>query len=322
MLAGAVSCSKQNTGLNSAPGGEIRFSAGFDASLLTKAETAYTKEDFAVYGWNTGSTVWSSASSLGTNIFANEKAVESSGMYVTVDNKKYWEEGRYHFVAYGPHMASSPATFEGAGSSFKLKFTDYTTATSVNDLVYSEFATDKIKSDATVALKFHHALSRILFIFTVKDEDKMSSLSSVDKIEIEPISISLQNFLTKGSFSYDGAAASWTGVSTKGNITNSSVVKSQAGYDAYVLPQTLADDSSFSLAYNIVFSSGDSKVTAGPITKENIRFNTGTGGSWTALEMNKQYKVEVKVNAYSQEIEVSQPVEEDWGTASGTIETK
>ena len=326
-IAVAFSCTKQERGNVSVPGGEIRFSPGLDASLISKAETEnpYDKDDFAVYGWNTGSTSWTSSTSTGEVIFNNEKTVKSSGSYITV-NKEYWGEGKYHFVAYGPYRESSPASFEGAGSSFKLKFTDYTTTTSVTDLVYSEFATDKTKGETkgTVALKFHHALSRIIFTFTVKDENKMNDSGGDEKeITIEPISISFQNFLTKGSFSFDGTTPSWTGVSEKGNITNSGVVESESGYDAYVLPQTLGGDASFSLTYNIVFSSGDSKVTAGPFTKNNVQFSSGTGGTWTELEMNKQYIVQVMVNAYnSEEIVIGSVTKEDWETASGTISTK
>lgn len=328
MLFGTVSCDKQETAMDPVPGEEIRFSAGFSASLLTKASTIDDVRDFAVFGWNTGETSWTSLSTLpGSYIFNNVQAVKSAGTYVTSGDKKSWEGGKYHFVAYGPYMETSPATFEGAGSPFKLKlkFTDYTTTTSTVDLIYSEFATDKVNSDGIVPLNFYHALSRIKFSFSVV-ENKMGSEgvgSKITLITIEPVSISLGNFLTQGSFTYDGSSASWASVSTNASITNTAVVQSSdGGYDAYVLPQELADDSSFSLTYNIVYQSSDTEVKAGPFTASNVKFKDDTGGTWTSLEMGKQYEVTVKVNAFNGKIELSAPVVTDWESASGTVETK
>lgn len=325
MLAGALSCSKQ--GSDSVPGGEIRFSTGTSVSLLTKADSEDDIEDFAVYGWNTGSTDWSSATSLGTVIFTNTQAVKSSDSYVTVGEKKYWEEGKYHFVAYAPYMETSPATFEGAGSSFIFKFDNYVTSTSTVDLLYSEFATDKVKSVGIVPLNFHHALSKILFTFAVSDDSKKTG-TGINEIEIVPVSISLGNFLTQGSFSFNGTVAEWTGVSSKSQITNTSVVKSAGGYDAYVIPQTLAEDASFKIKYNVVFHAidaegADTEVAAGPFTSSDIPFRyTGDDGKWTVLEIAKQYTAKVNVNAFNGEIEIAALEVGDWGTASGTIETK
>lgn len=326
MLVGALSCSKQ--GFDSVPGGEIRFSTGTGVSLLTKADSEDDIEDFAVYGWNTGSTDWSSASSLGTVIFTNTQAVKSSDSYVTVGEKKYWEDGYYHFTAYAPYMTSSPATFEGAGNSFKLKFTDYVTQASTVDLLYSEFATDKIKSEGIVPLRFHHALSKILFTFFVKDDNKKNDSGKITRIEIRPVSISLGNFYTKASFTYDGASASWTTPTDKGAITNTTVVKSAGGYDAYVIPQTLTDDAYFKLTYNVVYHAkdaegADTEVVTGPFTSSDIPFHySGDEGKWTELLMGKQYTATVNVNAFNGEIEIAALEVGDWGTASGTIETK
>ena len=284
-------------------------------------------EDFAVYGWNTGDSRWSSAASLGSNTFTNTKAIKSSDSYVTVGEKKYWEDGYYHFAAYGPHMATSPATFEGVGGNFKMKFTDYVTLASTVDLIYSEFATDKIKSGGIVPLRFHHALSKILFTFTVSDDPQKTG-TGINEIEIVPVSISLGNFLTKGSFSFDGTTAGWTGVSKKGSITNTSVVKSEGGYDAYVIPQTLAEDASFKITYKVVYHAkdaegADTEVAAGPFTSSDIPFHyTGDEGKWTNLEMAKQYTAKVNVNAFNGQIEIAALEAGDWGTASGTIETK
>lgn len=324
MLAGALSCSKQ--GSDSVPGGEIRFSTGTGVSLLTKADSKDDIEDFAVYGWNTGSTVWSSATSLGTDIFTNTQAVKSSDSYVTVGEKQYWQEGKYHFVAYAPYMETSPATFEGAGSSFIFKFDNYVTSTSTVDLLYSEFATDKIKSDGIVPLNFHHALSKILFTFAVSDDPKKTG-TGIKGIEIVPVSISLGNFMTKGSFSFNETTTGWTGLTAKGSITNTSVVKSAGGYDAYVIPQTLAEDASFKITYKVVYHAkdaegADTEVAAGPFTSSNIKFLDGTGGTWTDLEMAKQYTAKVNVNAFNGEIVIAALEVGDWGTASGTIETK
>lgn len=328
-LGSVFSCSKQDSSVAPVAGGEIRFSDGAGAELITKADvddalTESGMSGFAVYGWNTGETKWTSATSLGTNIFNNIQTVKSADSYVTVGDKKYWGPGYYHFAAYGPYKESSPATFEGYGNSFVLKFTDYQTLTSLDDLIYSDFATDKVNADGTVDLNFRHALSRILFKFDVNDSEKMveNSGSKITLIQIEPLSISLGNFYTKASFTYNGTTASWTGLSEKGNIANSSVVKSETGYDAYVLPQTLTDDATFSLTYNIVYHSGDKEVTAGPFTASGLKFLEGTGGTWTELQMNMQYTVLVKVNAFSGEIEIAAPVEEAWEAAAGTIETK
>ena len=326
MLFGTVSCDKQETAMDPVPGEEIRFSAGFSASLLTKASTIDDVRDFAVFGWNTGETSWTSLSTLpGSYIFNNVQAVKSAGTYVTVGDKKSWEGDNYHFVAYGPYMETSPATFDGADSKFKLKFLNYTTTTSTVDLIYSEFATDKMNSVGIVPLIFHHALSRIKFSFSVV-ENKMSSEgigSKITLITIEPVSISLGNFLTQGSFTYDGSNASWASVSNNASITNTAVVQSSdGGYDAYVLPQTLSDNSSFSLTYNIVYQSSDTEVKAGPFTASDVKFNTGAVGTWKLLEMGKQYEVTVKVNAFNGEIELSAPVVTDWESASGTVETK
>ena len=322
MLVGALSCTKQ--GSEPVPGGEIRFSADTGVSPLTKADSKDDIEDFAVYGWNTGSADWSSISSLGTPIFTNTQAVKSSDSYVTVGEKKYWEEGKYHFVAYAPYMETSPATFEGAGNSFKLKFANYVTSTSTVDLLYSEFATDKIKSDVIVPLEFKHALSKILFTFAVSDKNNMVS---VDSIEIRPVLISLGNFYTKASFTYDGNNPSWTTPTEKGSITNTSVVKSSAGYDAYVLPQTLAEDASFKITYKVVYHAtdaegADTEVVAGPFASSSIKFLDGSVGTWTELKIGKQYTAKVNVNAFNGEIKVAALEVGDWGTASGTIETK
>lgn len=328
-LGSVFSCSKQDSTLAPLAGGEIRFSAGAGAELITKADvddalTESGMSGFAVYGWNTGETKWTSATSLGTNIFNNIQTVKSADSYVTVGDKKYWGSGNYHFVAYGPYKESSPATYEGFGSSFVLKFADYKTSGSLDDLVYSEFATDKRNADGIVNLRFHHALSKILFKFVVNDDGKMKDTGSgISLITIEPLAISLGNFYTKASFTYNGTTPSWTGLSEMGNIANSSVVKSETGYDAYVLPQTLTEDATFSFTYNIVYHSSDTEVTAGPFSASGLKFLEGTGGTWTELQMNMQYSVSVKVNAFSGEIiKIAAPVEEAWEAATGTIETK
>ena len=327
-LGSVFSCSKQDSSVAPVAGGEIRFSDGAGAELITKADvddalTESGMSGFAVYGWNTGETKWTSATSLGTSIFNNIQTVKSSDAYVTVGDKRYWGPGYYHFAAYGPYKESSPATFEGYGNSFVLKFTDYQTLTSLDDLIYSDFATDKVNSDGTVDLNFHHALSRILFKFVVNDDGKMKDTGSgISLITIEPLAISLGNFYTKASFAYNGTPASWTGLSEMGNITNSCVVKSEIGYDAYVLPQTLTSDASFSFTYNIVYHSSDTEVAAGPFTANGLKLLEGTGGTWTELQMGMQYSVLVKVNAFSGKIEIAAPVEEVWEAATGTIETK
>lgn len=327
-LGTVLSCSKQGSGVAQLSGGEIRFSAGAGAELITKAADEGPLESgldgFSVYGWNTGETKWSSVTSLGTNIFNNVQVVKSSDSYVTVGDKKYWSSGNYHFVAYGPYKESSPATYEGFGSSFVLKFADYKTSGSLDDLVYSEFATDKRNADGVVELKFHHALSRILFKFIVKDSEKMveNSDSKITLIEIEPLAISLGNFYTKASFTYNGTTPSWTGLSEMGNIANSSVVKSEIGYDAYVLPQTLTSDATFSFTYNIVYHSSDTEVKAGPFTANGLKLLEGTGGTWTELQMGMQYSILVNINVFNGEIEIGSPEEVAWETVSGTIETK
>lgn len=326
-IGSVISCSKQDPRADKVTGGEIRFSAGFRPELLSKAGEPADEDlnEFSVYGWNSGETLWEKLTSLGTSIFANIKTVKSSDAFVTVGDKKYWTSGNYHFVAYAPYKETSPASFTGYGNSFALKFENYTTSSSLDDLVYSDFATDKRNSDGVVNLKFHHALSKILFKFAVADGSKMvdNSDSKITLVEIKPVSIDLGGFYKKATFTYNGTAASWTTPTDKGAITNSAVVKSTTGYDVYVLPQTLTSDASFTLTYNIVYHSSDTEVTAGPFTTPApIKLLEGTGGTWTALEMGKQYTVKVNVNAFGGPIEIDPVVEEAWLNDMGTIETK
>lgn len=321
ILAAAASCAKQGYSDRPLPAEEIRFSTSKGGSILSKADSGEDVEDFAVYGWNTGNTPWSAAASLGTDIFTNTQAIKSSDSYVTVGEKKYWGDGNYHFAAYGPYMANSPATFEGVGDSFKMKFTDYVTSTSTVDLIYSDFATDKIKADGIVPLEFKHSLSKILFVFEVNDEE-LATDTGITSIEVIPVSISLGKVFTKGSFTFDGTNATWTDLSGIGNIANTEVVKSTAGYDAYVIPQDLTAESSFAISYDIVFNSGETAVTAGPFQSGELKFLDGATGTWSQLKMGKQYTVKIKVNAFTGAIEVIPGIVEDWATGSGTIETK
>lgn len=327
ILFGAVSCSKQSPASDSVIGGEICFTAGPGTSLLTKADSKEDIADFAVYGWNTGETSWSSATSLGTVVFSNIQAVGSSGTYSTVGDKKYWGSGKYHFVAYSPYIETSPASFEGAGSSFKFKFTSYTTTQSTVDLLYSHFSTDKVNADGIVPLQFEHALSRIHFTFQANDASDMTGVSGngITLIKIVPTSISLGNVFRTGSFSYNGSSASWSGITDKGAISNTGVSGSSVlgGYDVYILPQTLPADASFSFVYNVVYQSSSTEITSGPFNSGNLQFDAH-GADWdkTPLQMGKQYNVNVKVNVFTGEIEFDQPVETEWTNDASTVEIK
>lgn len=251
-FAGLASCSDENNGLTPPSyqdNGAIRFAA--QTSPLTRAgeTTTGSLNEFSVYAYTNGQPFMSD--------ITVSKSSDNTWTYSPVE---YWPATPVNFYAFNPINWGE----NSIDPSLPL---DYWDQYGNVDLIYSVLM-NQTQSPLPVTFNFRHALSQV----------NVNLRTDNPAISIRITSVTLHNFLTKGSFSFPMQSTS-AGSTAQGTWINLS------GAGTYILYMAGTMDDRMTLTST---SQSANEISYGfvlPQSLENVSLNaTGPTGQWIEID--------------------------------------
>ncbi len=239
---------------------EISFQA-VDYKAATKAEIAFSGEDFGVYCYFTPGE-WQSSSTAEKKQYPYMNNVKVKNIEATVDGATttrwrpvdpstdqatpyYWPKaGRLHFIAYSPYSSTTGhISFDNTDKTIEgpIKFSNYTVKSDQNqvDLMYADFVPNKSNTNEGVPILFHHALAKVKFNFIAADGTIIKDGS---------LSATIKRIKHTGSYvgRTDDAITVWTPktpVETSDFVVSKADNKVGEGPEYFIMPQDLVASS-------------------------------------------------------------------------------
>ena len=324
-LAAAVSCTKSevvDTKFNEQIGFETYL--GRDAQTKGTVETAKTIAKAGVFGYYLGATPSYDAATSQANLWNPLTLVvnaEGAAQEPTGEDVRYWtnDSDYYTFLAYAP---MDKVTVTGNGVNPTIAYTVPGTLTQQVDVLCAEPQKNRQKDNGTVALVFHHTLSRL----TVKAKATAGNFDyHIKSIELKG------KFNTAGELPLANPTA-WTNLTATENTVYSFPTvatdalpkpataegtveyKDYAGTDSYLMMIPINDEvhaATLKVVYNTSYMVGETKMESIPYTKE---FTIATD-----FEMGKAYAINLEfVQDLNNKINFSVSVD-GWGS-DGEVE--
>lgn len=350
-----VGCSKVTADApnTNEPDQPIKFQAANYVSS-TKAgggQSAFpTDKSFKVQAFYTGEATWESVTLEDAVAYMQGAEVtydSSTGKWAPTGQTYYWPKTGYlTFIGWAP--ATVTPTFDTSGAT---NFMTITPPATLTDIMVSDFANDKNVSNASsgVPILFHHILSKINFkakFVDTPDADGITHHAAITSLKFLKI-------LNDGSYIIEGgkagSTADWTAKWSPGSnykdlagdnyeYTNSSEISVgsifpsnfthdlKTGFvnlisDAFVLPQTLDDQSKIELTYVIYYCNSSGKVldkyevTSSSPAQFQINTFSNSNGTITSWEQNKIYTYTIVIDPNSDQKITFIPEITDWSTA-------
>lgn len=335
-----VSCSKAAPEFN-APQAEDQVISFRPYAYVnqTKADDASkvafsTSAKFGTFAYRTATTFEQAGTAALDYIHMNNAEVKYSAPTWAPSTTYYWpKDGYLSFVCYAPYKATSPMTYDLNSG---VKFESYSIPADANeDLMYSDITKDKqfntdndpqYQDDAItngVPVLFHHALSKVNFLFKINDKD--DATAEVESVAIDLKSAVINNIKSSGSFaelpgktwSSLGDAKSYTIFNGQSPIALSKTASAEGlTQSSFILmPQELvatADQilgESLTVSYKATVTYASKATPVEYEVTETVDLKNSTVPVWG---VNKQITYTVILSAFSKDPILFDPAVVDW----------
>jgi len=341
-LAAITACTKQ------VPDGSRQEIAFRVANFITKANVAFTGEDFGTYSWH------HAQDGTVTPQMENEQVGRKGSEWKTLNNTYYWpKSGSLDFISYAPYMADrSKVTVTERSLSFEAYSVD------TDDLMYADKAVNQTENITPgtyyevsgangVPTLFHHALARLSFQVQASFLDRTADDNSKTSWEVTLSEATLSGILNTGTLNLtlasDGTrweTAGWSADMSKtaddiALVTGDPMVLTTAaqplfgGNSFFVLPQDLMNgQQTITFSFVIVTHLPNGNVLTETFEQTLDLADLSSIGSW---EMNKNivYTIQIRPtksinpeehpNDPDDAIITFDPASADWETVNGDV---
>lgn len=339
-----VSCSKAAPEINALQNEDrviaFRPFAYVNETKAGESKVAFsTSAKFGAFAYRTAASFDDAGSAALDYLHMNNAEVKYSAPTWAPTTTYYWpKDGFLSFVCYAPYKSASPMTYDLTSG---VKFASYSIPAGANeDLMYSDITKDKqfntdngqqYQDDAItngVPVLFHHALSKVNFLFKINDKD--DATAEVASVAIDLKSAVINNIKSSGSFAEKPSKA-WSSLGdaksyTIFNNANSPIALSKTAsaeglsQSSFILmPQVLVNTvnteseevlgESITVSYHATVTYASKATPVEYDVTETVDLKNTTVPTWG---VNKQITYTVILSAFSKDPILFDPAVADW----------